>query len=233
MPWNLNSDTYRGHQYQAHGSCISLPLLCFHRHHSQASFGTDTVVKSSHFLCNVRKTSRLVQTLLQTVNISRPWRYLGNQAAYIPLQPLFYPKTKIHRYVPRLHTKKISTRPAYVTLEPVKRMRTSVKLNAGFSVDEQILTAQFRLSKARGRIIFALCGSWVPAGSLLVAALVLPVLSKASKCFYWSFDRSRQSPCSNPLLQALATGWFRREMRQPPFLARQGNIEIIWRRATI
>ena len=106
MPWNLNSDTYRGHQYQAHGSCISLPLLCFHRHQSQASFGTDTVVKSSHFLCNVRKTSRLVQTLLQTVNISRPWRYLGNQAACIPLQPLFYPKTKIHRYVPRLHTKK-------------------------------------------------------------------------------------------------------------------------------
>ena len=143
------------------------------------------------------------------------------------------PQDKDPSIRPQTPYEKISTRPAYVTLEPVKRMRTSVKLNAGFSVDEQILTTQFRLSKARGRIIFALCGSWLPAGSLLVAALVLPVLSKACKCFYWSLDRSRQSPCSNPLLQALATGWFRREMWQPPFFARQGNIEIIWRRATI
>ena len=106
MPWNLNSDTYRGHQSQAHGSCISHPLPCLPRHYFQASLGTDTVVKSSHFLCNSRKTSRLVRTLLQTVNISRPWQHLGSQAACIPLQPLFYPKTKIHRYVPKLHKKK-------------------------------------------------------------------------------------------------------------------------------
>ena len=102
----FNSDTYRGHQYQAHGSCISHPLLYLPRHYSQASLGTDIVVKSSHFLCNSRKTSRLVRTLLQTVNISRPWQHLGSQAACIPLQPLFYPKTKIHRYVPRLHKKR-------------------------------------------------------------------------------------------------------------------------------
>ena len=68
----FNSDTYRGHQYQAHGSCISPPLLCFHKHNFQASLDVDIVVKSSHFLCSVRKTSRLVRTLLQTVNNSRP-----------------------------------------------------------------------------------------------------------------------------------------------------------------
>ena len=69
--FKFNSETYRRHQYKAHGFCISPPLLCSHRHNFQASLGADIVAKSSHFLCSVRKTSRLVRTLLQTVNNSR------------------------------------------------------------------------------------------------------------------------------------------------------------------
>ena len=145
----FNSDTYRGHQYQAHGSCISHPLLYLPRHYSQASLGTDIVVKSSHFLCNSRKTSRLVRTLLQTVSISRPWQHLGSQAACIPLQPLFYPKTKIHQYVPRLHKKIFQHVQRMSRWNQLNGCEHLLKFNVGFSVDEQKITAQFHLLKFR------------------------------------------------------------------------------------
>ena len=64
--------------------------------------------------------------------------------------------------------------------------------------------------------------SCVLAGCLLAVVLELPDLSTASECFYWSFDHSPQSTYGSPLLQALATGWSRKEMQQPPSSARQG-----------